>query len=158
MVYKWKDGSRHKVSAQIAGEVCASLEEKGELNAQNLVEVSRPENAPLHNEFTWNNDLAAELWRKNQAQHIISHIVLETQEQTPIRAFFNIEVRSPNYESISVITKQEDKYAALLRTALSELEAFKRKYIMLSELDRVIKAIEEAKNAAQRQLDGNPPQ
>ena len=155
MVYKWKEGSHHKVSAQIAGEVCAALEERGELTAQNLVEVSRPEDAPLHEEFTWDNDVAAELWRKHQAQHIISHISLKTETPTPVRAFFNIEVKSPNYESLNTIVKHEDKYDALLRTALRELEAFRRKYRMLAELEQVMKAIEDAEKAALRQQDGS---
>lgn len=158
MVYKWKEGSRHKVSAQIAGEVCAELEERGELSAQNLVEVSRPEDAPLHEEFEWNDDVAAELWRTNQAQHIISHITLKSETQTPVRAFFNLEVKSPIYESLNAIVKHEDKYATLLQTALRELEAFQRKYLMLSELDKVMEAIEEAKKAASAaNTDGKPP-
>ena len=152
MVYKWKEGTRHKVSAQIAGEVCAALEERGELSAQNLVEVSRPEDAPLHNEFEWDNDIAAELWRTKQAQTLIAHIALKTETPTPVRAFFNIEVKSPNYESLNAIVKHEDKYSALLQTALRELEAFQRKYAMLSELEQVMEAIEEAKKAAS---DGN---
>lgn len=155
MVYKWKDGSHHKVSAQIAGEVCAALEERGELNAQNLVEVSRPEDAPLHSEFEWDNDVAAELWRTKQAQTLIAHIALKTETPTPVRAFFNIEVKSPNYEALNTIVKHEDKYAALLKTALRELEAFRRKYMMLAELEQVMKAIEEAEKAALRQQDGN---
>lgn len=152
MVYKWKDGSHHKVSAQVAGEVCAALEERGELNAQNLVDVSRPEDAPLHDEFTWNNDVAAELWRTEQARKIIQHISLKTETPTPVRAFFNIEVKSPNYESLNAIVKHEDKYAALLKTALRELEAFRRKYMMLSELELVMQAIEDVEKAAS---DGN---
>lgn len=145
MVYKWKEGTRHKVSAQIAGEVCAALEERGELSAQNLVEVSRPEDAPLHSEFEWDNDVAAEMWRTKQAQTLIAHIALKTETPTPVRAFFNIEVKSPNYEALNTIVKHEDKYAALLQTALRELEAFQRKYSMLSDLDEVMQAIEKVK-------------
>lgn len=145
MVYKWKEGTRHKVSAQIAGEVCAALEERGELSAQNLVEVSRPEDAPLHSEFEWDNDVAAEMWRTKQAQTLIAHIALKTETPTPVRAFFNIEVKSPNYEALNTIVKHEDKYAALLQTALRELEAFQRKYSMLSDLEEVMQAIEKVK-------------
>jgi len=149
MIYKWKEGSHHKVSAQIAGEVCADLEERGELTAENLVDVSRPEEAPLHGEFEWDDDIAAELYRKTQASAIIRHIAVKTEEKTPLRAFFNLEVKAKEYESIQTIIRQEDKYSALLATALMELEAFKRKYQMLSELQDVFDAIMTAqKNAA----------
>lgn len=147
MTYKWKDGSQHKVSAQIAGEVCAELEERGELNAQNLVDVSRPEEAPLHDEFEWNDDIAAELYRKTQAYAIIRHLSINTETKAPVRAFFNIEIRSNQFESIETIIQQEDKYSKLLKQALNELEAFQRKYQMLTELQEVFDAIEKSKTA-----------
>lgn len=148
MTYKWKDGSQHKVSAQIAGEVCAELEERGELNTQNLVDVSRPEDAPLHDEFEWNDDVAAELYRKTQAGNIIRHLSINTETKAPVRAFFNLEVRSNQFESIQTIIKEEDKYAKLLKQALNELEAFQRKYQMLSDLQEIFDAIASAKKKA----------
>ena len=147
MIYKWKEGSHHKVSAQIAGEVCAELEVMGRLSAENLVDVSRPEDAPLHSEFEWNDDIAAEMYRRTQAGQIIRHLSVKTETKTPVRAFFNIEVRNKEFESIQAIIRNEDKYAALLEQALRELEAFQRKYQMLSELQGIFDAITGIKNA-----------
>lgn len=141
MTYKWKEGSQHKVSAQIAGEVCAELEERGELNAQNLVDVSRPEDAPLHDEFEWDDDVAAELYRKTQAGSIIRHLAVNTESKAPVRAFFNLEIRSNQFESIQAIIREEDKYSKLLKQALNELEAFQRKYQILTELQEIFDAI-----------------
>ena len=141
MTYKWKEGSQHKVSAQIAGEVCAELEERGELNAQNLVDVSRPEDAPLHDEFEWDDDVAAELYRKTQAGSIIRHLAVNTESKAPVRAFFNLKIRSNQFESIQAIIREEDKYSKLLKQALNELEAFQRKYQILTELQEIFEAI-----------------
>lgn len=145
MTYKWKEGSQHKVSAQIAGEVCAELEERGELNAQNLVDVSRPEDAPLHDEFEWDDDVAAELYRKTQAGSIIRHLAVNTESKAPVRAFFNLEIRSNQFESIQAIIREEDKYSKLLKQALNELEAFQRKYQILTELQEIFDAITDVK-------------
>ena len=55
MVYKWKDAARIKSDAQTAGEICEKLEKNGGLTAKRLVDESRPEDAPLHKEFEWND-------------------------------------------------------------------------------------------------------
>ena len=148
MVYKWKEGSHHKVSAQIAGEVCAELEERGELNAEKLVEVSRPEDAPLHNEFEWDDSIAAEMYRKSQAGQIIRHIAIKAEANAPVRAFFNIEYGSKEFESINTIVQHEEKYDLLLNRAIRELEVFQRKYQMITELHDVFDAIQKIKTAS----------
>ena len=143
MVYKWKPGSHHKVNAQIAGEVCKALEEEGRLTAEDLVEESRPEDAPLHDEFEWNDSIAAEEYRKQQARVVIATIIeVVTPEVVPTRAFFNIVHKESNYESIHAIITNEDKRKALLAKALSELHAFEVKYSTLLELEAVFTAID----------------
>ena len=146
MAYKWKPGYRSKCSAQVAGEVCADLEKKGELTAENLVDVSRPEDAPLHDAFDWNDQIAAEKWRKEQAGNIIRSIVIvsdseDSASQEPVRAFFSIIPVEPQYESIHAIIRDQDKYADLLKLAMHELQAFYRKYQQLKELAPVRDAI-----------------
>ena len=143
MVYKWASGSIHKVSAQVAGEICAELAKNNALTAQNLVLISRPEDAPLHNEFEWDNDVAAELYRNQQGSAIIRHITIVSENVEPVRAFFPVEVKPAIYESIQTIIKQEDKYAALMEQAEKELRAIQRKFNMLSELKSVFDAIDE---------------
>jgi hypothetical protein len=63
MVYKWKDAARLKTDAQTAGEICEKLEKNGGLTAKRLADESRPEDAPLHKEFEWNDATAAEAYR-----------------------------------------------------------------------------------------------
>ena len=61
--FSYADGYHGVVDAQISGEVCDALSEKGLLTAANLVDVSRPEDAPLHSVFEWVDSVAAEKWR-----------------------------------------------------------------------------------------------
>lgn len=143
MVYKWNDGARYSVSAQIAGEVCEELENRGELTAKKLVEVSRPENAPLHNVFNWNDEEAAELYREEQGRRIIRCLIVVPENNTvTTRAYFNIVAKEPEYHSINTILESKDKYEALMENALKELASFKKKYAVLSQLQPVFEAIE----------------
>ena len=147
MVYQLKPGSRIKSAAAVVGAECERLEREGRLTAKELVNENRPEDAPLHKEFEWRDDVAGELWREHQARNIInSVIVVGDEQQEPVRAFFNIEVSEPTYHSIETIMQSTDRRAALLKSALRELETFRTKYETLSELSRVFDAIREVKN------------
>lgn len=144
--YKWKAGSRIKLNAQVAGDVCDELEKEGRLTPAELVEVSRDEAAPLHGAFEWRDEIAAEKYREVQAGHIIRSLeVVITGTSEPVRAYFPISIvgGGRTYTSTEVIMRTEDARAKLLERAFAELEAFKHKYKTLGELADVFAAIDE---------------
>ncbi|MBQ1535083.1 MAG: hypothetical protein IIZ62_00415 [Ruminococcus sp.] len=140
MVYEWKKASYIKTDANVAGQMCEALESSVGLSAQTLLDANRNEDAPLHNEFEWDNEKAAESYRLHQARHIINCLCIKAEEapnKEPVRAFFKIENRDSEYKSLDVILQSEDSYNALLRTALAELRALEKKYSDLKELASV---------------------
>ena len=143
MVYQFKAGSHIRADAQVAGEMCERLAAEGRLDAKTLVEENRPEDAPLHGEFEWDNDAAADRWREHQARHIINCLTVKVEEREPIRAFFSIERSDPQYKHIDSIMRSKSETESLLEMALSELRAFERKYAQLEQLAKVFYAIEE---------------
>lgn len=112
-----------------------------------MVDASRPEDAPLHSLFEWNDSVAAEKYREDQARCIIRHVCImqddDQQEAEPIRAFFQIESDSSDYEPTMVIMNDDEKRERLLDIAKRELTAFKNKYRQLTELSKVFAAIDE---------------
>lgn len=146
MVYKFKTGARIKTDAQIAGAELERLEAEGNLTAKALVDASRPEDAPLHKEFEWNDSKAAEAYREQQARHIINSIEIVQEEKEPVRAFFNIQRAEPQYHHVTAIMREADSRQALLDAAFAELNACKRKYRGLQELAAVFAALEEAES------------
>lgn len=147
MVYQLKPGSRIKSAAAVVGAECERLEREGRLTAKELVNESRPEDAPLHKEFEWRDNVAGELWREHQARKIINSVVIAHYQREPVRAFFTVEVKEAEYYHIDTIMQQEDKHAALLKMALRELEAFQVKYATLLELSTVFEAINDVQGA-----------
>lgn len=148
MVYEWKSTAKYhiKADAQTAGAVCEELEKKGGLTAEALVDVSRSYDAPLHGEFEWDNNVAAEKYRVSQARYIIralvikredvdedGNIVEEEPDAAPVRAFFTVD-KQAGYESTQKILTCAEKRTALLDTAMKELHSFERKYQTLTEL------------------------
>jgi hypothetical protein len=145
MVYEWKQASRCKVSAQVAGEVCEELNKTGGLTAQRLLDASRAEDAPLHSEFEWRDDVAAEEYRKDQARHIIQCLTISVEEKPQVRAFLNIETLSPAYIPTIEIMSDEEKTAKMLENALRELDAFQKKYSTLTQLNTIFEMVEKIK-------------
>ena len=137
MVYQWKPGSRIRADAQEAGEVLNRLEREGRLSAKGLLDESRPEDAPLHKEFEWNDGVAAENWREHQARHIIGSILVIPEKSEPVRGFFKIERSDNRYESIQTIMESRDKTNLLLEEAFKEFSRMEMKYKTLNLLQRV---------------------
>lgn len=150
MVYQWKSGSYIKGNAQKAGELFEQLSATEEgLTARTLLDANKPEEAPLHNDYEWNDTIAAEEWRLHQSRHFINSIAIvksmpDKEEPELVRAF-HIVSEAHKYEPIAAIVEEPDKYEILLNNALSELAAFTQKYNTLKELIPVFKAISEVK-------------
>lgn len=144
MVYQWKFPEMYKVSAQEAGEELERIyNTHGKMDPADIVDESRPDDAPLHPCFEWRDDVAAERWREQQARQICCCIVTQAEtsagKQMEVRAFVNVE---KTYQPLAVVFKSTDKTAELLASAMKELESFKSKYQNLSQLAPVFAAID----------------
>lgn len=148
MLYEWKLPGMYPVDANTAGEEIAAIyNEKGHCDPEDVVDRSRPVTAPLHYCFEWDDTVAAEKYRQEQAGSLIRSItvVVEaddkrvTEVPVKIRAFHHVE---HTYQPISVVVNDEDKMKELLRRALGELISFKKKYSQLSDLKPIFQEID----------------
>lgn len=137
--YSWKGASRIKADAQKAGELCEQLENTVGLTAKTLLNASRNPEDVLHNEFEWDNDIAAENYRECQARHIINSLIVVPAEKvkndtTVTRAFYCLkEDCTKSYKSIQSIIKRPDLAEQLLQQACKDLESFETKYKSLKD-------------------------
>ena len=140
-VYKWVEGSKMSGDPNIAGKVCAELAEQGKLTPEELVNISRSEESPLHGMFEWDDTIAAEKYREVQARKIIRSVeVVLADSPIPQRAFQTVEHKT--YQTIESVMGSEQMRQILLNNAKRELDAFRRKYSRLTELALVFEAIE----------------
>lgn len=156
-VYKWASGSHHKINPKLAGEELKRIEEKyGGIEAIEVVNESRDDEAVLHECFEWNNENAAELYRETQARELIRHITIsygqeENEELEPIeiRAFHSIvnDEEQRKYISTECIMSNDDYKEQLIGEAYKELQSFKKKYQDIKSLSKVFEAIESLKIA-----------
>ena len=144
LIYQWKLPGLMPVDAQTAGEELQRIyQEKGRLDAPDIVDESRPVDAPLHPCFEWNDVVAAEKYRETQAQNIVRSVVVvhenQSNEPVEVRAFVNVQ---ETYRPIEVVVNSEEQMKELLKSAFSELKSFEKKYAALSQLAPVFEAIQ----------------
>lgn len=150
MVFKWKDGSRHKGNAQKIGEELLKVRKKyGNIEAETVVKAAISTRSPLHSQFNWDDKSAAHQHRLEQARCLVRSIVTIHPERTDekvIPAFAAVSKGEPNksiYVPFLEGIAHEPTRSEILARAKAELRAFRRKYALLQELTDVFKAIDD---------------
>lgn len=151
--YSWRPGSQHKIAADVAAEEIQRLasEHDQRLDAETVLAEAENPASPLHAEFEWDDTEAARQHRLQQARCLMNaiRVTFETPKKQDITISVMTAVSKPggssrscDYTPLHFAMGDEDLRAEVLKTALRELAAFKRKYVELSELAQVIAVID----------------
>lgn len=154
--YSYRIPGLMKASAEVAGKECQRLQDSVEgLTPETLLDASRSEKAPLHDEFEWRDDVAAERFRLRQAQDIIRNIVIveckDGEATTKVdRAFVSTPGGRSIYVSLQSAITNDDWRNHLLAEARRELGWFAQKYRRIKELAGVVQEIDKVLNTEER--------
>ena len=106
----------------------------------------------MHDCYEWDDSKAAEKWRLQQSRQIMSCLTVvyeqvdsdqETVKSIEVRAFQNTsEEREGRFLHVQDVMETPEYREIVLRKAFGELAAFRRKYSDLSELSKIISAID----------------
>jgi hypothetical protein len=122
------------------------LEHGGLLKPADVVAAAVPKKSILHDLFTWDDTEAAAKFRLVEAQRIIRVVVTVVKEDhEPVRAYVSLlkdRDDGNGYRHVLDVLKSDDDREDMLKTAMAELQAFKRKYQRLSELAPLFDAID----------------
>ncbi len=132
MNYGFREGTRlpKAVDPQKVGPVLAGLERKGELTAEKVVEKAHALSSPLHDAFTWDDTVAAQERRMDQARYLIGSvrvIVKESNlspEKETRKAFHhvpNAHGRAGIYATPATLRTDADKFTGALNGARQRL-------------------------------------
>lgn len=132
------------------------------LTPEIVLKNAASEASPIHNCFTWDDSEAAKKCRLIEAQMLIRSIkvIVEPHPQAKpiqVRAFVSIDKNEAerddegksvkpdrSYIPLAKVISNDDYRKQMLRQALAELAAFRRKYSILTELSDVFNAVEKA--------------
>lgn len=146
--YQWKFPRLYSVDAQTAGDELERIRSTHNgLTPEAVVDESRPEDAPLHPVFQWDDKEAANKYRLIQAQQLIRSITIvvkssDEQEPVALRVYHHVQ---NDYKPLQVIVSSVDMMEELMKDALKDLDAFEHKYNMLKDLAPVFNAIKAVK-------------
>lgn len=123
-----------------------------EVKPQQMVDFAKKnKDSELFKCFTWDNKKAADKWRLEEARQIHRNLVIsftkpDTADEKPVqvRATFRTDISpASGYKPTLLILSNKDDYAGMLSVAKKELQSFRDKYRILSELKPIFDLIDE---------------
>lgn len=121
---------------------------KGVLKTSDVVDYARDNNTTLHKCFEWDDSLAAEKYRLEQAKLIVRvqmiDVPIDKESRTvKVREYFSLTEKRGDgeYKKLVDIIKTRPYREQLLADARNELRSFQEKYSILEELCEVHTAI-----------------
>ena len=116
--YKFRTGNTLAgVDAQDVGEELERIHaQHGSLKPADIVDESRPEDAVLHPVFEWDDQEAAEEYRKWQARYLVRSVVTVKEDGKTDSAFVHVQI-TEGYQPMSVVVSTPD----MLQSAKNEL-------------------------------------
>jgi hypothetical protein len=151
--YSWRPGYRGAVPASVAGERLALLDERlgGHVTPPDVVADARPPDAPLHRCFTWDDSVAGERWREDEARRIIRNCYVVYREPETGRketCLGRVSVTLPDVGTAFVTTRRavfDDALRGQIDAeALRAYLALRKRYDHIASLKDIHAAIDEA--------------
>lgn len=121
------------------GKIAAECE--GELAPRAVVEAARKPRHPLHQHFEWDDTIAAEQYRIDQARNLIRVVrVIDTEAtEGTTRAFISINAKEGvSYRAVADVKQSADLQLAVMAQADRDLEAFTRRYRELADICEIV--------------------
>ena len=132
-----------------------------QLPPRSVVDAARDPSSPLHDEFEWDDDAAAEAYRLAQAGALVRRVLATIIKRDPKTKRLTATVtrqyqsrpsqrhRDGGYETLQDILSDEDKRAELIGRVLREMRSYRKRYEELVELQSIWSAIDDATEDSQ---------
>jgi hypothetical protein len=134
--YRAGKGARytHK-QAQAIGDRIDKIARAGTCTPRMVLDDAQSTRSPLHRHFEWDDGVAAEQYRMEQARHLINHlvIVIENGDVTETKAYHSIVVEEVDeddrsYMSVDKIRTEQVYVDKVIENAKREVRSWKRRY------------------------------
>ena len=138
--------------AQVIGPILNKLANENKSTSNDIVLEAKKKRSPIHSFFEWDNDIAANEYRLEQARLMARSIVVKIQTadgEKDIRAFHPIQVVRDNkksYLSIEIIKSNPEYAEQVIVEAKRQLRTWKDRYNIyretLNELEPVFEVLD----------------
>jgi hypothetical protein len=142
------------VVASLRDHLQSIYDNSGMLTPAIVLETARDPAHPLHSRFTWDDNAAAESWRKHQAQELIRSVRIvyreatETEPARSVRAFHAVRRENGHvYEPAEKVAEDPFTKKLLLADMEREWKQLHRRYQEFAEFAEMVKRDIEEKAA-----------
>lgn len=157
-------GSDDQDLAQLVGERLAALidEKKEHVTPDEIVADARKKDSPLHTFFTWDENAAADKWRKKEAKSITGALRTATPDGEPTRTRAFVYVHHPEHDGKKVLLStrsamarqefREEVIEQAVKSLLRSLSSWTGLYGNNPALRRVTKNVDGLRKRIEREL------
>lgn len=150
----WKVGMKRKVDPGDAYEVIERIRSEcdGFASPGAIVDASRPARAMLHDLFEWDDEKAADGYRRDQARAIVQALVVEEVEGGELKpAFYSVSYRREDkpehgYSTSEIVVNEPELKDAALRDGVKMLRGWIDRFGHLTDLSGVLRAVRKVEN------------
>lgn len=133
------------MSGNLRDQLMAVRAKYGELTPAKVVEEARPVDHPLHSRFEWDDSVAAEAWRREQAHELIRSVRVSYVDahghRNELRSFHAVRSGTGHvYQPVDEIVADDFATRILLQDMQREWTALKRRYERFAEFAEMVKA------------------
>ncbi len=132
----------------------------GELKPQVIVDTAQPADHPLNPHFEWDDGIAANAHRLDQARRLVRVIrVVDDSEEDPEPRRAYLSIRSPKegrrYVPHREIINSSRLQLLVLEEAMRDLESWERRYAEIVDICREVRVLRERLRDRRRGLGGD---
>ena len=139
MEYAWKEGVRFKTNANDAGVLLEGIRDRfGEVTPELVLKEARHKDSVIHNDFQWDDEKAATLYRLDTARRIIRNLrVVSEGEVTDEPVFVHVTVGDRKYyERTDLAVESPDIWAQVMKEEKTRLEATRNRVKHLTNVEK----------------------
>lgn len=143
---------------KVVAEITQAMEASGSdtITAEHVVKMARSKSSALHDYFEWDNNKAGNEYRLEQARRLLRRITItrDPDHGKPVQVFVSLSNDRKNsgggYRLMREVLSDSELREELVKTALSEFQAMRRRYQRVTELSSVFAAIDKAVDRQER--------
>lgn len=134
-VYSWSYGHVGGVQAEVAAGIVQEIHAThGSVTPEAVVEVARPVDAPLHPAFEWDDSVAAEAYRENQARGLLGKLVVSYRRDDgsatpPTRFLVKLQARADEDPDDDALQAATEPHVYIPVRRVMEEDVLRRKYV-----------------------------
>lgn len=118
------------------------------IGPEQFLEYSRPNSSPTHKYFEWDDSVAGERYRLEQARSLISCLVVEIEGEST-KAFHSVyveELDKRQYVAVDKARRIPQLWEQVVDTALKEMASWEKRYRHYKELALIVRAIDRTRS------------